>query len=269
MGLTVTLASLDAAWLKGSHIFGIPLTAADGSTMGDPALQYAIDVATATLGRELGLALKPTRVLTRPDPGKVLGTDYDEDGQPLTLHFRNGTILVEVRLPHNNIISIQRLRGFVADQECFNFPTEWIVLRKREGWFSFVPTTGAMIPILNSGNPNVPLLVMAMRRASSLPGFWAVDYTHGLPGDTALPIDLADWIGKTAAISVLSILGSSQLLGQNSRSISIDGISDSRSFSGAQAGRYGDRIDRFQKELDKIDIKKLRRYFHGLKVFEV
>lgn len=269
MGLTVTTASLTAAWLKANHIFGIPLTAADGSTLGDPALQYHIDVAVSRLGRELGVALKATRVLTRPAAGKVLGADYEEDGEPLTLHFRSGTILVEVRLPHNNISSIQRIRGFIADQEVFTFPNEWIILRRREGWFSFVPTTGTMMPLLNSGNPNVPLLVLAMRRATSLPGFWAVDYTHGLPGDTALPIDLADWIGKSAAISVLSILGSSQLLGQNSRSISIDGISESRSFGNTAAGRYGDRIDRFQKELDKIDLKKLRRYFQGLKVFEI
>lgn len=260
---------ITAAWLRTNYLAGLPLVDATGAAIPDGPYTMQINAAIDNLEGKLGVSLRKKIVKTHPDAGLTLGEDYDEEGEALAYNKSSMQMYGYVNLPRNNVQSIERVRAYYADQLIYEFPIEWIILKKREGYFALVAGRGSFQELLIDNLGHVPLIYTRFIREDSLPGFWAIDYTYGMDGETELPAALVDWIGKTAAISMLGMLSAALARGVSNRSISMDGVSETRGFSlGSGKGLYGEMISTYQDGLDKqLDIKALRRRFRGLKVW--
>jgi hypothetical protein len=81
--------------------------------------------------------------------------------------------------------------------------------------------------------------------------FYSLDYTVGYENSDEIPSDLRQIIAKTAAISLLNIIGDGLMSGFSSSSLSMDGISESfSSTQSATSAYFGARIAVYQKEVE-------------------
>jgi hypothetical protein len=124
-----------------------------------------------------------------------------------------------------------------------------------------------MVPVYNgsAGNQNsiitsgvVPNLNWFARQ-SHIPGYWTLKY---ITGWSAIPSEIIDAICKIATLQILAVVsdmlmgsGSSQIQGSgvgwgiSSKSISIDGLSQSLSSTAPQGGIFGARTKQYQAAL--------------------
>jgi hypothetical protein len=111
----------------------------------------------------------------------------------------------------------------------------------QRGQINIVPltiafTNGGFIPSQSAGGA---AFLSILGAKGWIPAYWQIEYTTGFP-DGALPRDLNELIGVVAAIETLSLLATTDA-DANSRSIGIDGMSQSVSSAGPQ--KYQARIE--------------------------
>lgn len=162
--------------------------------------------------------------------------------------------------------------GFLGSVRQLDYPPGWLTSRKTSDGETYfrrmfvVPTQSAEVTtqgasILYSG----VLPYTSLTSFRNIPNYWSVTYCTGFG---KIPLDLADLIGKVAAIGIFNIAGDIAL-GQSalaSYSLSIDGLSQSISTTNsATNAAYGARIINYQKEI-KESLNKLRSYYKGITV---
>lgn len=109
------------------------------------------------------------------------------------------------------------------------FPSEWMRLETVHSQLNLIPTSGTLAQILVGRG--VDYLLVAYAGAAYLPHLWEVDYIAGMD-ETKIPRMIIDVLCKIAAIDVLAVMGNLIApLGVQSHSLSVDGLSQSRSYA--------------------------------------
>jgi len=269
------IGTLTPQYLRNVYLRGIDLGAAWSGPGAEDALTQILQGVIETAQGKLGIQFQTQRVKTYPDAGLVLGVDYEIEGEPLhwflsppaAQHFT-------IPLPFANVQSIERVRLFYGNpgaspegKALYTMPPDWILFTQKEGILRINPsiTNAVLQNQATGGTAGFESIYYAYFRRMEIPGAWAVDYTIGYG---RIPLDVARWIGLTAAIQVLGMAGAGVDVGHGlgSESLSQDGITESVSYGQGTYGPYSGLIEAYKSQLECLDIGQLKARYHGIKV---
>jgi hypothetical protein len=261
------VGTLNAAYVRTTYLRGINLGSAWEGPSGDAAIDQLLLSYLDEAQGKIGVRFATERVRTYPDPGLVLGVDYEIEGEPLTYfqvpytaqHF-------VIPLPFAHIQSIERIRLFYGNPKnnavgrvVHEIPPDWILYTQKEGVLKIAPNlTHAMLMT------QYPTYYGLFYRPE-IPGAWAVDYTIGYG---QIPPDVVRWVCLGVAIQVLGTAGMGEggSSGMASESLSQDGKTESVSYATGKYGPYAGLIETLMAERECLNIWGLRRRHHGMKV---
>lgn len=226
----IALASLTGEYLLKNYLTGMTLTGADNQLL--PAEWYTSKVANAIARFEERTQIDVLKRVITDEEHDFHVNDYGRWG--FIQLYRVPTLSVELvaaRFPTGN--SVQ------------TYPIPWVQVINSHSQLHLVPTGGSLATVLLGQGMDF-LTVAAMGR-DYLPNFWHVDYTSGFD-PLKIPRNVADVICKLACIDILQEMSDLMgALGVSSKSISIDGLSQSRSYL---VPAFKARIDRYNREID-------------------
>lgn len=251
---------LTAAYLRDRFLRGIPLEDREGRPFPDAYLEEAIKDAQAWFTRAFGVLFEPTRVVLGHVPEARLpqdglpvirgeGPDYEPDAW-------HGDRWALMKLPYGPIREVHYVAlglGANATPAVLEFPREWWqVARKRyalrlfPGWTSIqmVQLAGVWTGVV-AGNRRIP-------------HGWRIAYDAGFQNVAEEEPDLAWAVAARAVILLLPTLAMLQEGALGSESVSVDGLSQSRSYPvSATSHRYSPYQTALERELEGF----LRTYF--------
>lgn len=234
-----TKSGLTAAALRTSELYGVAGQAlGEALPFSDDALEDEIRAAEDYYQRELGFRFQVTRIACAArERGLVRGVDYDEEETPYTYppDFFSGEKWGHLELRQKPVVDVTRLAFAFPNpaQIMFELDRGWVRVDHKRGQLNIIPTSGPTVLLALNGQ-----MMSLVGGAWSLPKSVLVDYTVGFTPDE-LRADYADLlkaIRLRATISVLPGLGIALTGGRTSKSLGLDGMSESGGF---QAGRYG------------------------------
>lgn len=170
------------------------------------------------------------------------------------------------------------LQGFIGTTRQVNYPKEWLTARKSSD-NQIYSRLLHVVPNANSTYHQAAALYTGLfpNRASiggssNTPEYWTVTYITGFK---KIPSDILQAIGMLAAINVLTVGNETMAqamgnLGVSSKSISIDGLSQSTSmYINGQAGVFGARIKQYTDSLLGVGgqdgiLNKLRDFYGAI-----
>lgn len=226
---TVNLADLGAAYLKANYLTGLKICDDNGEEFPDSFFENKLNDAVAQI-----------QELTNVDILKRVNVAETHD-----YHVTDYLMYAFMQLYRMPALSVSAVRAvYPTGQVVQIFPSEWIRLEKAHSQINLVPTSGSLSNVLIG--QGLDYVLVTFSGVNYLPSLWEVDYISGFEPD-AIPRVIADAIGKYAAIEVLRI--ASELvtpLGQTSQSLSVDGLSQSRSY---QLPAFQARINAYIQDL--------------------
>jgi hypothetical protein len=275
-----TVGPLDHTYVRQTILRGIDLGPAWQGTSADLAIDQLLRGQLEWLQGEIGVRFCHERVLTYPDAGMVLGTDYEIEGDPLPAPGPlAGEPYVSLVLPFTNVASIQRLRfdrnpgSFPVAADLETVPLTQTLLSHQEGILHVQPEGslgGWWVPAFTSGWVGMAMSGWGSWGAGSLVhaetlGVWVVDYTVGLG---RIPFDVAQYAAFSTAIQVLSLAGASTALGGGlgAQSLDQDGIVERIEYGSGDYGRYSGVIKGLLAQRDICaTLERLRIRYQGVK----
>lgn len=146
------------------------------------------------------------------------------------------------RIPSRSVEEVRAV--YPTGQTIQVFPKEWIRLAKAHSQVNLVPTAGTLQQvIIGQGSDFIPLI---FAKLSFLPQLWEVDYTSGFDPDQ-IPKMVVEAICKMAVVEMLTTMSDTIYpVGIGSQSLSIDGMSQSRSI---MQPAFKARIDAYKNDL--------------------
>ena len=214
----------------------------------DDLLHNGIRAAISEFEGATQLYLSQKIVVTNPGPNEVCdiaisGIDYWGQDKHLM-----------IKLPHHHVISVQKIEGFHGAQKIFTWNPGWYEqsIKKRIGLIQMIPRVGGM-PYTQTDMGMLDF-VSTFTMADEIPGFWHVDYTIGWD-ESVEPIPMLFWqvIGQAACVLIAAILGDALSPGIASSSVSMDGLSESKSTTAsAMYNLFSAKINQFQKENERL-----------------
>jgi hypothetical protein len=226
---------LNTQQLKDSYLVGIKQVDQNGNAYSNNLYDTAIKSAVSYFELKTKIHVTPYEIPDEPHDYYV--TDYDRFAFFQLYEY-----------PILNVSSISAI--YPTGQTILLFPSTWIKINYKVGQLNLVPTAGSLSQVLiGQGGSYLPLLNGAL---SWLPQLFHVTYTAGF--DTGkIPDAVNDAIGLRAGIHVMSAAGSTVIeSGIQSKSTSIDGLSQSAAAMVGQFGPYSGRINEYQKRLDDL-----------------
>lgn len=230
-----------------TYLFGIPLTNRQGSTLSNHALTIHIQSAQEEIERYLSIRLKMQIQKEDKDYNKE---DWRSWGYLRTMY---------------PVCKAFELKGFVNTVQQMDMPAAWLSVHKSSDNMKYrqvhvVPVSAVGVQYSTIYNGVVPLGFFSN---NTIPNYWRVVYCTGFE---KVPVDILNIIGKLAAINVFHLMGDLILgtPGLQSKSISIDGLSQSYQTKGA----YRDRIDGYLKDL-AVSLPRLYNYYKGVTVLSM
>lgn len=237
--------------LKQKYLFGLPLEK-DGVAMPTEMFEHYISVAKEQIESMLSIKLDKQIVKEQKD------FFYDD-----WVHWSYVKATYPVMCPI-------ALRGFLGTTKQVDYPRQWLQARKTNDGKLYsrilymVPTYNSVTSqnsIIFSGvMPNLNWYA-SYGANGQIPCYWNMEYVTGFD---KVPSDILHAVGMLAAIQVLGVLsdmlmgnrqagllGSGVGWGINSKSISIDGLSQSIS-SGAGNGIFNARIKQYLEQLGDV-----------------
>lgn len=252
------------AFLRQTYLLGIDLGEAWCGAHGDAAMQQFLNMAINDVQEKLGIRFARQRVVTDPDSDQVLGVDYDLLGERL-MYFRPSTTVnhYAIPLPYAHVTSIERVRLFYLEREVFRVPEDWISFTSKEGILRVYP--GILSSVVQTTWGGFDMLAFAYGTRDYVPAAWSIDYTFGYG---RVDMNVAQYIGLTAAIQVLSMAASGKDLGGGiaSESLSMDGTTETIGHVQGKYGPYSGTIQAYKDQLDALDWRQLRLSKKGVKL---
>ena len=218
----------------------------------------------------LQIFLEPTRCVTDVDPTQitfsqqnlspiVLDADFDEITQPVTYYPPVSAEWINIQMPMYHILRFDSLFGAVANTRVVDINLEWIEIGEKQGFVQLVPF-----------NQEVAfdfiglVYVEALRGATEIPSFWRYNLISGL---REVPGDIQEYLGREAAIPVLTVAGQAFRSGFSSQSISRDGVSESVSYTASAIyGIYSASIEDHRRWV-KDNLSHLRSTYRGMSLW--
>lgn len=256
---------------KTKYLYGLPLEK-DGQQIPDEVYENFLEVASEQIEMLLNVKLRIQLVKEDKD------FRYDD--------WINWSY---VKATYPVVCPIQ-LNGFLGTTKQAKYPRQWLVSRKTDDGKLYsriiymVPTYPAAM-----GNQNsivvsgiIPALnwFSAYKGNGHIPCYWNLEY---ITGWSKIPIEIQDAICKLAAVQFLLILSDMMMgnanskitgtgvgWGISSKSISIDGLSQSLSSTAPQGGIFGARIKQYNDLLGDIngknsgELQRLIEYYKDL-----
>lgn len=230
--------AISASELIQLYFFGTPPVDPMGNRIDDQTLTQYIDSAQRQI--ENYLSLKFQRICV------VENRDYVYDDW-IQWNYMPTTYPVVAPLG---------LRGYANSSLQLDYPVEWLSSKKQSPdedlyhrIINLVPITGSGATVVNGPVGMAPYIGFFGNK--TVPNYWEVKYVTGF---NKIPADILETIGKTAAISVFTILGDIALgAAIASKSIGIDGLSQAvSSTASAMYSAYSARIGQYEKDIERL-----------------
>jgi hypothetical protein len=234
--------------LKDAYLTGVKLVDQTGTPF--PAAVFDTAVTNAVSWFEL-----KTKIHLTPFTIDDEAHDYHVD------EYNNFAYFYIYEYPVLSIDSINAI--YPTGQTILLFPSTWVKAYPRAGQIHLVPTAGTLSQVLiGQGGSYLPLL---SGRLSYLPQLFHIAYKAGF-GAGKIPDAVNDAIGLRAAIHVMDTAGSVVIEpGIQSKSVSIDGLSQSTAAMVGQFGPYSGRINEYQRRLDDL-VETLQQEYKGIRM---
>jgi hypothetical protein len=249
--------------------FGLPLiNANNGDPMDDKDIEGYILGAINRMEQELGVFMKPTRIVSNSPMRNLPRETYDIEEPPYDYSAKQYRQWGFLQLRHRPVLELTSFKLVLPNGQIiadFMARPEWIKLYKDSGQVHIVPYAGdpTLFYLLGGSQSGFPFVTGKINQ--SLPQMFYVDYTAGY-AEGAIPAFTRDIIAKIATVEVLGVAGDAILAGYASGSTSIDGLSESYSTTAsATSATYGAHILQYQKEIEEFFAKgKARSMARGI-----
>ena len=235
--------------LMGRYLFGVPLCTQNGIQLPLSDLALYIGSAQNWIEQALEIKLKKTVYHERCD---FIHDQWREWGY------------IKSTMP---IRKVHKMVGFLNTVQQVVYPPEWcsVYLNENEPERAYrnvyIVPNGAGSPVTTGSvvylgvTPHLGFYSM-----DYVPNYWDLTYCTGFD---KVPDNIANLIGKMAAIQVLAVVGDTVYTpGLNSQSLSFDGLSQSISTT-VSSNVFKARINQYQQEI-KDEMKALRECYRGI-----
>ena len=227
---TFDLAHLDVEYLKNTYLLGFNFT--DPETNGP--------LGDAFFEEHLRNAVSKLYDYTNVD---VLQTTYTDE--PHDFRLQEYLQFVWIDLFHWPVRAVTSIKAEIyTGSPIITYPSEWVRVQVEHGQLQLLPRAGTLAQMtVGTGAPLLPVLFGAL---TQMPHLWKVSYTAGFE-TSKVPRTVVEAICKLALVEAMAVLSDTLTPpGQQSNSLGIDGLSQSRSFTlpAVQA-----RISKYQKDL--------------------
>jgi hypothetical protein len=241
--------------LKERFLYGIKIQK-DGKELPDSTYTYFVDFAKEQVEKMILVKLN-LQIFT----------------ETKNFHASDWQTWNQIRLSYPVVCGLQ-VDGFFGTVKQVTYPKEWISIKtSSEDLYSrlihIVPNTGTgynqTAAVYGGLYPQTGMI----GGGNHTPNFWTIKYITGFK---KVPRDIETAIGMLAALNILAV-GNETLasavgaLGTSSKSISIDGLSQSVSmYMNGQAGIFGARIKQYTETLtgEKGLLQRLQDYYGAI-----
>lgn len=251
--------------------YGLPLSKEDGSQMTDEQIKDFIDEAIAEVEHRLGVYIKPTLVVCNPWERGYTEEQYEVEEHPYDYDAGSYQNYGFLQLREKPVLSVEKFKLVLPNgQVIMDFyrdenTRKWVKLDKVGGQINIVPYAGdpTLFAMMGGSASGFPFVTGKLNR--NLPHMFYVDYVTGYAVGK-LPKDIAQIIGKIAALNILGIAGDAVLVGVASMSTSIDGLSESLSTTAsATSATYGAHQKQYETEIKEFFAKgSARSHYRGM-----
>lgn len=244
----------DVDEIQSTWCFGLPFFDSLGNPIASTAIQKLIDGARRRVERHLGIFLKPTLIASNPDErGLVQDVDYEVAEPPYDYDAKAYSAMGFMQLRERPVQKITYLTLVLPNgQIIVDFLTrpEWVKLYPKEGQFQIVPYQGDPTVFNLLGGSQLGFGFMTGQLNRSVPQMWYIDYIAGY-AKNRIPEDIRNIVAKIVAVDVLGIIGEAYRAGVASMSTSLDGLSESTSYTVSSSSTlYSAHIKQYQTEID-------------------
>lgn len=226
---TIALTQLTPAYVRTHYLTGLTLCGPDDEELSDDWYNEHIANAIAKVEDVTNVDILQ-RVNTAEKHDYYVG-DYSRYA-----------FLQLFRLPALEVSAVRAV--YPTGQTIQVFPSQWVRLERVHSQIHLVPTSGSLSQvIIGQGADYLPLIFSGI---GYLPQLWEVDYTSGFDQE-AIPRMVIEAVCKTAVIEMLTQMSDLVTpIGQSSNSLSIDGMSQSKSYN---QPAFKARIDKYTSDL--------------------
>lgn len=243
-----------------------------GSQFTDADLQKYVDYATHTLESAWYFFAEPHTSDTDPalsTPGtpilqqrSVVPQSYHVEHQEVPMTYRRPRDFahwMSFSLPRRQIQAVYYLYGYFNQSQAVSIGRDWVVFDPITGTLELVPDNGAIISWQFYGAAILQFFI----NYDTIPSFWHFGLASGLNHLHGEYQIVREAIAKQASANILSAAGFSLSGGAQTRSVSRDGVSDSRTYAGKQAG--GELRAQYEEWLTK-NIRRIGQRYGGVPV---
>lgn len=234
--------------LKEGYLVGVKLTDENGQQFPNAVYDNAIRSAVGWFELKTKVHLTPFEVAD--EPHDFHAAEY--------LRFCWFNVYEYPVLSVNSITAI-----YPTGQVIMLFPQSWSKVYFKPGQINLVPTAGTLSQVLiGQGGGYLPLL---SGRMDYLPQLFHLNYTAGF-AEGKIPEVVNDAIGLRAATQIMGMAGTMVIeSGLQSKSISIDGLSQSVAAATGQFGPYSGLINNYNQRLDDL-IQNIMQDLQGIRM---
>lgn len=241
-----TSLPMDVATFKKRYLFGIPFKDEDGNEPDEDFFKHHLLMATSEIETLVGIKITPTEI-------------HDEQHDYYINEHKEWSFIKTFQYPILKVVKVSA--HYPSSLRLYDFPMDWVKTAPSGGQINLVPQSGTIAQVIlsNSGGHLPPMFA----GLTHIPNLWHVDYVAGFQ-EGKIPHNVADIIGKQAAINLLLIAG--ELIhgvGIANESISADALSQSFGTTKSEGNAFSGRIKTYTKQVED-GVKSLKAYWKGI-----
>ncbi len=243
-----------------TYLWGVDFRASNGASFTDAQIKFFIDAALEQTERQLNIKIKKTRIACEPQRnGLEKGKDYDEEESYYKFKRERVERAGMIHTRKRPIISVSRCDLLSRNQKIMPLLPSSVV-DKTKGRIEFFNRPYKMNDSMRAVETAIyPYGGETLERNL----LYAIDYVAGYESSDDVPTDLREYIAKTAAVSLLNIIGRGLMSGFSSSSLSMDGVSESfSSTQSATSAYYGADIVEYKKDIENYINENRQKFGH-------
>lgn len=247
---------MSAQELRDNYLFGVNI-AKGGVSLPDSVYDFHINNAKAEVERHLTVKIDLQLITENKD-----------------FHYDDWRTWSQVKATYF-VVCARGLTGLIGGVKQIDYPAEWLSVRQTSDNELYSRLIHVVPNSYATFNQSAALYIGYLPNAGWLggsrntPDYWTIQYITGFK---IVPADILQAIGMLAAINILAVGNETMAsalgaLGGSSKSISIDGLSESTSlYINGQVGIFGARIKQYTEQLIGVNGKgglldELRDYY--------
>lgn len=250
--------------LRYTYLYGIETSAENQTALSDTQLRFLANQAMGDFEKTLDICIRRRKYVTAPSLSLKRaqvwrsGVDYTDEEDPYDFDPQLWGAYGFLPLRHKPVLSVQAAMLMTAtnDRLMDLLAQGWVRVNKNSGQLNFYPQSG-----ITYGPFSVYGSIYRMATGIVYPQGFRIDYEAGFESAAFVPADLREVIAKMASIKLLCILSDAQFPGIASRSVSLDGLSESSSLTkSSNSLLYGARIKQYTDDITEWMQKNKFKY---------